>query len=165
MPKKDLAELRKIRKERMRRADDQFTWRVLGVMVFLGIWTFLLYRFNWPVYLYALPAGAAVLYLLAYIYPRDFIVLAVFVSGGALCLWLLTLLYQGSGRVYPARRLCAGSFEPGCARPGARSGRIGSLPRPEYRLGPWRGGGYGGQREQGIFIERFRGSGRGLPVS
>ncbi|MDR0325738.1 MAG: hypothetical protein LBI19_06570 [Oscillospiraceae bacterium] len=98
MPKKDVTELRQTRKEQQRRADDRFTWRVLGVMLFLGVWTFLLYRFSWPPYLYALPSGAAVLYLLSYIYPRDFTALAVFVSGGALGLWFLTVLYQRSGR-------------------------------------------------------------------
>ncbi|MDR0293742.1 MAG: hypothetical protein LBH95_06280 [Oscillospiraceae bacterium] len=98
MAKKDLTDLRKKRKEEQRRADDRFTWRVLGVMLFLAVWTFLLYRFNWPAHLYVIPSGAAVLYLLAYIYPKDFTALAVFVSGGAVGLWLLTLLYQRSGR-------------------------------------------------------------------
>ena len=98
MPKRDLSELRTKRKEEQRRADDRFTWRVLGVMLFLGVWTFFLYRFDWPTYLYALPSGAAVLYLLAYIYPKDFTALAVLVSGGASGLWLLTVLYPRSGR-------------------------------------------------------------------
>jgi hypothetical protein len=97
MPKTELSEIRKERKEQQRRADDLFTWRVLGVMLFLGLWTFLLYRFDWPSFVYALPAGAAVIYLLAYIYPRDFTALALLVSGGALGLWLLTILYQRSG--------------------------------------------------------------------
>lgn len=98
MPKKNLAEMRKQRREEQRKADDRFTWRVLGVMLFLAIWTVMLYRFSLPVYLYAIPSGMAVLYLLAYIYPKDFTVLAMLVSGGAVGLWILTILYQRSGR-------------------------------------------------------------------
>ncbi|MCL2004357.1 MAG: hypothetical protein FWG72_10235 [Oscillospiraceae bacterium] len=98
MSKKENPELRRERLEKQRRADDLFTWRVLGVMLFLAAWTFLLYRFDLPTILYALPAGASVIYLLAYIYPRDFTALAVLVSGGVTGLWLLTMLYQRSGR-------------------------------------------------------------------
>ncbi|MCL1807301.1 MAG: hypothetical protein FWG31_06335 [Oscillospiraceae bacterium] len=98
MPKKDLAELRKKRKEEQRRADDRFTWRVLCVMLFLALWTFLFYRNEWHPIIFALPVGVAVLYLLAYIYPKDFIALTMLISGGAIGLWLLTLLYQRSGR-------------------------------------------------------------------
>jgi hypothetical protein len=89
--------------EERRKADDRFTWRVLGVMVFLVVWTLLLYRFNWPTYIYALTAGGAVLYLLAYIYPKDFTLLAVYVSGGAFGLWMLTK----AALVTPATRIAA----------------------------------------------------------
>ncbi|MDR1668614.1 MAG: hypothetical protein LBR76_01475 [Oscillospiraceae bacterium] len=83
-------ENRKKKIEQKRRADDRFTWRVLGVMAFIALWTILMYRLNWPSTLHVLPSGAAVLYLLAYIYPKDFTLLAVYVSGGAFGLWLLT---------------------------------------------------------------------------
>jgi membrane-associated HD superfamily phosphohydrolase len=101
MAKNESSYLRNKRKEERRRADDRFTWRVLSVIFFLCLWTFLLYFFNWPTILYILPAGASVLYLLAFIYPRDFTVLAVYISCGALGLWLLTLLGQRSGRWNP----------------------------------------------------------------
>lgn len=81
---------RKKKLEERRKADDRFTWRVLGVMFFLVVWTMLLYRFDWPTFLYVLPAGVAVLYLLAFIYPKDFTVLAVYIAGGAFGLWILT---------------------------------------------------------------------------
>jgi hypothetical protein len=98
MSKKKLSEIRNIRKEQMRRADDRFTWRILGVLLTIGIWTFLYYRFEWHPIFYLLPVGAAVLYLLAYIYPRDFTVLAVLISGSSMGMWLLSVLYQRSGR-------------------------------------------------------------------
>jgi hypothetical protein len=99
MPNKKLTTMRTKRKEMRRHADDRFTRRVLGVISFLLLWTFCLYFFNWPLALFILPAGGAMLFLLAIIYPRDFTVLALFISGGALGLWLLTLLYQRtSGR-------------------------------------------------------------------
>ena len=97
MAKKNLSDFRDKRKEEQRRADDRFTWRVLGVMAFLALWTFLLYRFDWPTAFYALPAGLAILYLLSYIYPKDFIALALLVSTGAFGLWGLSFLYQRSG--------------------------------------------------------------------
>ncbi len=81
---------RKKKIEERRKADDRFTWRVLGVLLFLVAWTLLLHRVNWPTYLYAVTAGVAVLYLLAYIYPKDFTLLSVYVSGGAFGLWMLT---------------------------------------------------------------------------
>jgi hypothetical protein len=90
---KDLTKLRKTRKEKQRRADDLFTWRVIGVMLFITLWTFLLYHFDLHAVLYAVPAGAAVIYLLAYIYPRDFTALTLIVSGGALGFWLITMQY------------------------------------------------------------------------
>jgi hypothetical protein len=89
--------LRKQKGQRQR-ADDLFTWRVLGVMGFLAVWTFFFFSFDWPAFLYALPSGLAVLYLLAYIYPRDFTALAVLVAGGVFGLWLLTMFYQSGGR-------------------------------------------------------------------
>ena len=98
MSKKNVPNPRDRRKEEQRRADDRFTWRVLGVMVFLALWIFLLYRFDLSTVFYILPAGLAILYLLSYIYPKDFIALALLVSVGALGLWGLTLLYQRSGR-------------------------------------------------------------------
>jgi hypothetical protein len=97
MAKKSMT-ARKNNEGRQRRADDLFTWRVLGVMAFLAAWTFFFYRFEWPSAIYALPAGLAVIYLLAYIYPRDFIALAVLICGGILGLWVLTVLYQHGGR-------------------------------------------------------------------
>jgi hypothetical protein len=105
MPPKKIREPRKSKIERQQKADDRFTWRVLGVMLFLTVWTFLLYRFNWPAYIYVIPVGVAVLYLLAYIYPRDFTVLAVFVSGGAFGLWLLTELTHRPFRLLVAHIL------------------------------------------------------------
>jgi hypothetical protein len=39
-----------------------------------------------------------VLYLLAYIYPRDFTALALLLSGGVVGLWALTVFYQQGGR-------------------------------------------------------------------
>jgi hypothetical protein len=98
MAKKDVTDLRDKRKEDQRRADDRFTKRVLGVMVFLAVWTFLLYRFSWHTAVYALPAGLAILYLLAYIYPKDFIALSLLVAGGAFGLWGLSILGSYSGR-------------------------------------------------------------------
>ena len=79
------------RKETQRNADDRFTLRVLSVMVFLAAWFFLIYRFDWHTAFYALPAGLAALYLLAFIYPKDFIGLALLISGGAFGLWCLSM--------------------------------------------------------------------------
>jgi hypothetical protein len=98
MAKKELSELRNVRKEQQRRADDRFTWRVLGALLFVGLLTFLRYRFDIHIVLYTLPVGAAVLVLLFYIYPKDFNILAVFISGGAAGLWLLSILYEQTGR-------------------------------------------------------------------
>jgi len=98
MAKRDLSDLRDKRKEDQKRADDRFTKRVLGVMVFLALWTFFLYRFNWHTAVYALPAGLAILYLLAFIYPKDFIALALLVAGGAGGLWGLSILEGRPGR-------------------------------------------------------------------
>jgi hypothetical protein len=109
MAKNKTADFKKEQRDQRRRADDLFTWRVLGVMVFLAVWTFFFYSLEWASVFYALPAGAAIIYLLAYIYPRDFTALAVLVSAGALGLWLLTDSNQFSGRRITPALLCFGA--------------------------------------------------------
>jgi hypothetical protein len=46
-----------------------------------------------------IPSGVAVIYLLAYIYPRDFTALAAFTSAGAYGLWLLMRFSQGNQQI------------------------------------------------------------------
>ena len=91
--------LRDKRKEEQRRADDRFTVRVLGVVLFLGLWAFLFFRFGWPTSFYAIPSGVAVIYLLAYIYPKDFTALAVLVAGGTFGLWVLSARQRPYGHL------------------------------------------------------------------
>jgi hypothetical protein len=100
------------RKETQRNADDRFTWRVLSVMVFLAAWFFLIYRFDWHAAFYALPAGLAVLYLLAFIYPKDFIALALLISGGTFGLWCLSALSAQSSprQILPAYIIFGGAI-------------------------------------------------------